>query len=355
MNSIQKVIASLKKAKLQAIFITNPENRQYLTGLHTSSGVLLITLNDSWFFTDSRYIEKAQKTITGAKVELSNDSTSFYKQFKSILKKEKITSIGFEDNRIIYSSYLIWKEKLGIELIPAKGLVEKLRIRKTPEELEKIIKAQRIAEKTFDEILPLISTNITEKQLASEIVYRLMNNGADDKAFDPIVVSGANSSMPHGVPGNNKLNPGFITFDFGAKLDGWCSDMTRTVCLEKPSNEMKKVYNTVLKAQETAIKIMRAGVKGIDVDTAARDIIKDAGYGDFFGHGFGHAIGLEVHENPRASQFSKEKLPEGTVISAEPGIYLPGKFGVRIEDLIYITKDSYVNITKTPKELFIID
>ena len=167
-------------------------------------------------------------------------------------------------------------------------------------------------------------------------------------------MSGAKSSRPHGVPGNEKIGKGFLTIDFGVKLDGWCSDTTRTLCIGEPDSEMVKVYETVLKAQEAGINAMCGGISGIDVDTAARSVIENAGYGDYFGHGFGHSIGLEVHESPNASQLSEDTLPAGVVITAEPGIYLPGRFGVRIEDVLYITESGTENITKLPKELLVL-
>jgi Xaa-Pro aminopeptidase len=239
-------------------------------------------------------------------------------------------------------------------MIPAHKLLTELRETKTRADLNKMIKAQRLAEKVFNEILPLISTDMTEKDLAAEITYRSVKNGADDKSFDPIVVSGAKSSRPHGVPGSEKIGKGFLTIDFGVKFDGWCSDTTRTLCIGKPDEEMVKVYDTVLKAQEEGIKAVRGGVKAVDVDAAARKVIEDAGYGDYFGHGFGHSIGLQVHESLKASPLSKDILPTGAVISAEPGIYLPGCYGVRIEDVLYITETGSENITKLPKTLTVL-
>jgi Xaa-Pro aminopeptidase len=200
----------------------------------------------------------------------------------------------------------------------------------------------------------MITPGITEKQLAAELLYLLLKNGADDKSFDPIIVSGEKSSMPHGVPGDKPIGGGFLTIDFGARLDGWCSDTTRTLCVGKPTDEMVNIYNTVLRAQEAGIAAARAGVRGCDVDAAARSVIAQAGYGSYFGHGFGHGLGLEVHELPTASQIYEEPLPAGAVISAEPGIYLPGRFGVRIEDVVFITEDGCENITNLAKQLIIL-
>jgi Xaa-Pro aminopeptidase len=273
---------------------------------------------------------------------------------EATIKDNGIKSIGFEDTLIPFSTHKDWVEKFGAELIPAQKKIDELRNVKSRDDIEQMIKAQRIAEKAFEEVVPLINTNVTEKEIAAELIYRMLKHGADDKAFPPIIVSGAKSSRPHGVPGDEKISKGFITIDFGANLGGWCSDTTRTLCVGEPDDEMKKVYDTVLKAQLAGIATVRAGVNGVDVDAAARDVIKAAGYGDYFDHGFGHSLGLEVHETLKASPVSKDILPVGAVISAEPGIYIPGRFGVRIEDTLYITEDGYENLTKLPKELVVL-
>ena len=354
MTNIEKIRQELPQYKCGAMLVISPINRLYATGFTSSAGALLVTANGAWFFTDSRYIEAAGKTISGATVLKANNEKPYAAQIKAILDEQSVTAVGFEDETMSYSKYLEWKEKLEREPVPAQKLLTDLRIIKSPADLVKMKAAQRLAEKSFMEILPLISTDITEKQLAAELLYRFLQNGGDDKAFDPIVVSAPRSSMPHGVPGSDKITKGFLTIDFGVRLDGWCSDTTRTVCLGKPDDEMIKVYETVLKAQEAGISAARAGVKGSDVDGAARKVIENAGYGEFFEHGFGHGLGLEVHEAPTASAISEDILQAGAVISAEPGIYLPGRYGVRIEDVIYITEDGCENITALPKTLMVI-
>lgn len=354
LNNIDKIRQALVEQEYDALMITNPVNRLFATGFSSSAGVLLLTARDAWFYTDSRYIEAAGAAISGAHICLTTKEEPYAEQIKAVLNENGITSVGFEDNSVTYSGYLEWEEKLEINLIPVKQLLSDLRAVKPAGDLEKMKKAQRLAEKSFEEILPLISTEITEKQLAAELVYRLLTNGADDKAFDPIIVSGRKSSMPHGVPEDNKIREGFLTIDFGARLDHWCSDTTRTVCIGKPDDEMIKVYETVLEAQEAGIKTARAGARGADVDAAARTVIENAGFGEYFGHGFGHGLGLEVHEQPTASRVSEDTLPAGAVISAEPGIYLPGRYGVRIEDVIYITENGCENITNLPKKLLVL-
>ena len=354
MNNIKKIRQKLQESEFDALLITSPANRFYATGFQSSAGMLLLTKNDAWFYTDSRYMEAASLAVTDAFVVAVTVESPYHKQIKDRLSGYGIASIGFEDKSVTYSQYLDLAEKLGIELISAGKLLDELRMVKSAKELSKMVEAQRIAEKSFNEILPLISTDITEKELAAELVYRFIMNGADDKSFDTIVLSGKNSSRPHGVPGNDKLSKGFLTIDFGAKFEGWCSDTTRTLCIGKPDEEMKRVYDTVLSAQQAGIEAVRAGVAGHDVDAAARAKIIEAGYGEYFGHGFGHGLGHEVHEPPLAAKSSKDILHKGTLISAEPGIYLPGRYGVRIEDVVQVTESGCENITKLTKELIVL-
>jgi len=354
MSNIGKIRNAMPKYKCDAVLITNQVNRLYGTGFSSSAGALLVTGKNSWYFADSRYIEAAEKTIKDANVILVSKDDTFTGCIKKILKDTDISSLGFEDSSVSYATYKEWSKEFSVKMIPAQVLINDLRSVKSKNDLEKMIKAQRLSEKVFNEILPLINTNVTEKELAAEIIYRSLKHGADDKAFNPIVVSGTNSSRPHGVPGDDKITKGFLTIDFGAKLDGWCSDTTRTLCVGEPDEEMKKIYDTVLNAQAAGINAVRGGVKGIDVDSAARDLIEETGYGDYFGHGFGHSLGLEVHESLKASQLSEDILPCGAVISAEPGIYIPGQYGVRIEDVLFITENGSENITNLPKDLTVI-
>ena len=218
-----------------------------------------------------------------------------------------------------------------------------------------MIKAQEITDRAFTEVCGRVREGMTEKELAAELIYCLYKNGGEGLSFDPIVVSGPNTSMPHGVPGDRKLQKGdFITMDFGVIYQGYCSDMTRTVALGYATEEMKQVYQTVLDAQLAGIAVSKAGVSGKAVDAAARDVITAAGYGDFFGHGYGHSLGLEIHENPNCNLRNDDPIPENAVCSAEPGIYLPGKFGVRIEDVVIFEADGCRDITKSPKDLLIL-
>jgi len=354
MNNINKIRQVLPDYKCDAMLIVNPVNRLFATGFSSSAGALLIIEKDAWFFTDSRYIEAAQSAVKSAQVVLIKKDETLVESVKAVLAGSNISSVGFEDSFISFTSHKDWTAGLAVDMVPAEKLLNDLRSIKSRSDLDNMIKAQRLSEKVFNEVLPMISTDMTEKDIAAEITYRSLKNGADDKSFNPIVLSGSNSSRPHGVPGSGKIGNGFLTIDFGVKLDGWCSDTTRTLCIGKPDEEMVRIYETVLKAQLGGIQAVRGGVNGVDVDKAARTIIEEAGYGEYFGHGFGHSLGLEVHESLKAAPTSKDVLPAGAVISAEPGIYLPGRYGVRIEDTLYITEEGSENITKLPKELTVL-
>ena len=355
MSNIERIRQALSGYNVPAMLVTSPEGRLFATGFSSSAGALLVSEKDAWFITDSRYFEMAEAAINDdVNVLLATKDERVSEKVRTILNENGITSVGFEDSSVSFSAHKDWHETLKIDMIPCQKLIGDLREVKSRADLAKMIEAQRLSEKVFEEILPLINTNMTEKELAAEIIYRSLRLGADDKSFNPIVVSGPKSSLPHGVPGHEKIGTGFLTIDFGVKLDGWCSDTTRTLCIGKPDDEMVNIYETVLKAQLAGIAAIRAGVSGKVVDAAARNVITEAGYGEYFGHGFGHSMGIEVHESLSASPLSKDILPAGTVISAEPGIYLPGRYGVRIEDIVYVTDNGCENITNLPKELVVL-
>jgi len=248
-----------------------------------------------------------------------------------------------------------FEEKLNAKLVPYHNQISSFRSIKEPYELERMRMAQKITDKAFKDVLKRIHVGMTEKELAAELVYCLLKNGGEGLSFEPIVVSGPNTSLPHGVPGDRRLKEGdFITMDFGALYQGYCSDMTRTVALGYATDEMRRVYDTVLKAQLAGIEASRAGVTGREIDAAARQVIAEAGYGEYFGHGYGHCLGMEVHELPSCSPGGERIMEENMVSSAEPGIYLPGKFGVRIEDVVIFQANGCENITHSPKNLIII-
>ncbi len=354
MNNIGKIMAAVGGSEADALMITSESNRLYATGFPSTAGVVIVTAEKAWFFTDSRYVEAAADQIRDAVVMIVNSEETYSKRINKIIVDEDIKTLGFEDDRLTYAEFTEWSDKLKARLLPSQKLLAHLRAVKSRDDLGCMIKAQRIAEKSYEEIMPLLSEKITEKELAAELVCRFLKNGADDKSFDPIIVSGVRSSMPHGVPTDAFIQKGFLTIDFGVKLDGWCSDTTRTLCIGQPDDEMVRIYETVLSAQLAGIAAAKAGVKGIAIDGAARKIIEDAGYGMYFGHGFGHSLGLEIHETPNAAPSNDGEIPAGAIISAEPGIYIPGRYGVRIEDVIYITNDGCENITNLSKKLLIV-
>lgn len=356
MSRFHKIAEKLDSYDLDAMMVTSSPNRLYATQFHSSAGVAVVTREKSYFFTDSRYIEAAGKRITGAEIRQSTDSVSLIDLTNEVIKACGIQKLGFEEQYATVEEYNRWKEKLACqELVPAAKLLMELRSVKEQAEVDCMIAAQRIAEKALKDAFDFIKPGVTEKEISAFLQYRMLCHGAEKMSFEPIVVSGANGSMPHGVPSGKKVEDGdFITMDFGCVWGGYCSDMTRTVAVGHVTEEMEKVYYTVLEAQKAGIAAARAGVTGRAVHEAAARVIEDAGYGEYFGHGFGHGVGVEIHETPRAAMTNDKPLPAGAVISAEPGIYLPGRFGVRIEDVIVVKEDGCVDITEAPHELIVL-
>ena len=356
MSRFSKIAEKLEQYGLDAMMITSEPNRLYAAEFESSDGMAVVTKNGSYFFTDSRYIEAAQKKVEGAEIRENTVETTMTDLANEVIEKHGIRKLGFEDGSATVKSYKGWQEKLkDCELLPATELLMELRSVKDQKELDKLIAAQRIAEKALKDVLDFIKPGRTEKEISAYLQYRMLCHGAEKMSFEPIVVSGANGSMPHGVPSEKPVAEGeFLTMDFGCVWDGYCSDMTRTVAVGYVTEEMEKVYHTVLKAQLAGIAAAKAGVTGKAVHEAGAQVIGDAGYGDYFGHGFGHGVGVEIHEAPRASVLNEKPLPANAVISAEPGIYIPGKFGVRIEDVIIIGEKESRSIMEAPKELLIL-
>lgn len=356
MSRFHKIAEKLEAYGLDAMMVTSAPNRHYTAQFPSSAGVAVVTKDKSFFITDSRYIEAAGKRITGAEIRQSTTQIPATDIVNEIIKAHAIKTLGFEEQYATVAEYNRWQKKLdGVELVPATKLLMDLRGVKEPEEIDCMIKAQRIAEKALTEVLDFIKPGVTEKEISAFLQYRMLCNGAEKMSFQPIVVSGVNSSMPHGVPSDKKVKEGdFITMDFGCVYGGYCSDMTRTVAVGCATEEMEKVYYTVLAAQKAGIAAAKAGVTGKSIHEAAAKVIADAGYGAYFGHGFGHGLGVEVHEGAGAAPTSDQLLPAGAVISAEPGIYIPGKFGVRIEDVIVLREDGCTDIMEAPRELIIL-
>ena len=357
MNHFRQIAAALDAHGLDAMLLTCEANRFYASGFHSTGtdGVALVTRNHNYYFTDSRYTEAAGRHVQDAEIREANREHPYSALINEVIEKEHIARMGYEDEYITAADYRRYAEKLHCELVPATQLLWTLRAVKDPEERGHMIQAQRITEKALSEVLNEIRPGVSEKEIAARILYLMLHYGAEDKSFDPIVVSGPNGSLPHGVPSEKLIQEGeFVTMDIGCKVGGYCSDMTRTVAVGHVTDEMRHVYETVLQAQLAGIAAARGGVTGAAVDGAARKVIADAGYGSYFGHSFGHSVGVEIHENPNATPSNDRPLPVGTVISAEPGIYLPGKLGVRIEDVIILTETGCEDITLAPKNLIIL-
>lgn len=345
----------MQEKGLKALWLHDELDRRYAVHFHTSAGAVLILPDAAYFITDSRYIEAAREQAVDAEVLLCTDAERQSDILRRLLSENGVTELGVQDGCLSYAEYLKMQESLGVVFVPAQEITVGLRETKERYEIENMIRAQRIAEKALDHVLGLITPGMTENAVAAELEYHMKKNGAESLAFETICVAGANSSRPHGVPTEYKLRAGdFITMDFGCKIGGYCSDMTRTVALGHATDEMRLVYETVLAAQLAGERAARAGVIGRDMDQAARDVIVDAGYGEYFGHGLGHSVGLLIHEGPNASPRESRPLPAGAVVTCEPGIYLPGRFGVRIEDMLYITPDGSENLTLAPKKLIIL-
>ena len=351
MNHILQIQKKLTFLGLGALLLTDEKNQRYAAGFPFTDGFVLVSQEKAWLITDSRYIEAAEAAAGGcAEVMLYDNARPKMRLLRQILTEEKLTSLAAEDRKLSRAEYTNLERLLGMSLQPAGALMEELRASKDEEELRSMVAAQRISEKALEETLQVIRPGMTEKEVAAELVYRMLRHGSEGNSFDPIVVTGKNTSKPHGVPGDTVLQPGdFITMDFGSLQNGYCSDMTRTVALCEATDEMKQVYDTVLKAQLAGIAAGRAGIPGSEIDGAARAVITEAGFGDYFGHGFGHCLGLDIHEPPFANPRGQALMPENSVCSAEPGIYIPGRFGVRIEDVMILRTGGSEVITRAPK------
>lgn len=332
--------------------IVSPESRRYFTGFNASDGFLFITKSGSVFLTDSRYIEAAKNKIICCEVEEQKGKLMDY------AKRFNCKVLAVEADRLTVTQLKNLRKSLhGIKLttVATDKIIDSFRAVKNEAEIENICKAQRIAEAAFDHILSFIKVGVTEKEVALELDHYMLSHGADGLSFETIAISGANTSKPHGVPTDKKIEHGdFVTMDYGAVVNGYHSDMTRTVAVGVASDEQKKIYKIVFEAQLAVLRVLKNGVKCSDADKAARDVITEAGYGEYFRHSTGHGVGIEIHEKPFVSPKSTAMLRSGNVVTDEPGIYIPGKFGVRIEDMALITENGCKNLTKAPKELIII-
>ena len=349
----EKMNKILDKLSLDAMLITDGYNMRYVSGFAGATGYLYVTRERNVILTDFRYTIQAELEAPDWEILEVGAGREYAALINELLKADRIEKLGFEGESMLYTDYAQLKEALEVkELVSVGAEVTNLRQVKTAEELECSKKAEAIGDIAFSKILDVIKPGITELEIAAHLEFFLKTNGADNLSFDTIVASGVNSSMCHAVPTNKKIEMGdFVTMDFGCKYNGYCSDMTRTIVVGKASDEQKKIYNTVLEAQLKALDFIKAGQKGKDVDKVARDHIYAAGYEGCFGHGLGHSTGLFIHENPRYSMVEESTVEENVVMTVEPGIYIKDFGGVRIEDMVCVTKDGHINFTASEKKL----
>ena len=352
MDNYKRVQELLKKLSVGAVLISNGNNMRYISGFAGETGYVYISEDRHAIVTDFRYTIQAEMEAEGYEI-ITIGNGGYEEALNDLLKIDTINRLGFEAEDMLFATYNKLKEKLAVqELVPLGNEITAMRRIKTPRELEYIKQAEAIGDQVFTEILGFIKPGMTELEVAARIEYLLKVKGAQGCSFPAIVASGVNSSMPHAVPSSKKIEVGdFLTMDFGCVYEGYCSDMTRTIVIGKASQKQKEVYETVLKAQLAALDFLKAGVKGKEVDKVARDIIYSAGYEGCFGHGLGHSVGLHIHENPRLSMLEEGTIEAGMTETVEPGIYIKGFGGVRIEDLVVVTEDGCENFTFSNKNL----
>ena len=354
MKRVDNVREKLEELDLDALLVTNMYNVRYLANFTGTTGLVVITKEEAYFITDFRYTEQAAAQAQG--FEIIKNEGLIYEEVAKIVKKDNIQNLGFEDTNITYATFTKINEIIDCELKPVTGLVEKLREVKTEDEIEIIQEAVNIAEKGFDYILGFVKPGITEIEVANELDFYMRKLGATEVSFDTIVASGIRSAMPHGVASDKIIENGdMVTIDFGCYYKGYVSDMTRSFAVGDPGEQLKEIYEIVYQANKKVAEVAKAGMTGAELDAVARDYITEHGYGESFGHTTGHGIGLEIHEGPAISFRNEEALVENNVITNEPGIYIPGLGGVRIEDDLVITKDGNYNLMSSPKELTIIE
>ena len=357
MNSInlQRIQTALSRGLFgaPAVLITSPENRLFASGFASSAGMHLITERESIFITDFRYIEAAKASIENTDIIMIQRGQKYSDLINETAKRLGISEAAYEDVTMTASEAKNYESSLSFKMIPAGSAFSNLRAVKNEHELSLMRKAQEITDAAFADVLTRIHAGMTEREIRAELIYCLYRHGGDALSFDPVVVGGPNSSLPHGHATDRPVSEGeFLTMDFGVLYGGYCSDMTRTVCFGKPSNEMKNIYDIVLKAQLLGLKTAKAGLHwSRECDGVVREFISGFGYGPNFGHGLGHGLGIEVHESLDFDPELPGIAPENGVVSVEPGIYLEGKFGVRIEDCVILKPDGNENMTKSPKEL----
>ncbi|WP_088006369.1 M24 family metallopeptidase [Indiicoccus explosivorum] len=338
---------------IDAMLVTSTYNVRFLTGFTGSSGAAVITADKAVFITDFRYTEQAGKQTKGYEVRQADKG--LLDEIAAVAKELDIKQLGFEQDHVTFAMHGKFAGKIDSELVPVSGVIEKLRMVKTPDEIQVIRQAAKIADDAFEHIIKFIEPGKTELEVSNELEFFMRKQGATSSSFDIIVASGIRSALPHGVASGKVIEKGdFVTLDFGALYNGYVSDITRTVSVGEPSAKLKEIYEIVLEAQVAALEQIKPGMTGKEADAVSRDFIKAKGYGDAFGHSLGHGIGLEVHEGPTLSYAAETELEENMAVTVEPGIYLAGIGGVRIEDDIIITGTGNERLTHSTKELLIL-
>ena len=346
--------SQLKRDGVEAARVTSSTNLFYLTDLFANA-VLLVAPDQNWYFTDFRTMEVARQHFEGSGIHVEMAEGSFIPYIRELILQQGISGVAMEDRALTVADAGHWKEGLPVPVTWLDDRIEALRQLKFPYEVECTVRAQRIVERSLHELLPFIKPGVSERDLAAELMYRFYKNGAEGLAFPVIILSGENTSLPPGFPGRRRVQNGdFITMDIGVKVGGYCSDMTRTFALGQVSDEMKRAYDTVLQAQRTGIAAIAPGKTGHEVDAAAREVIDTSEFSGAFGHGLGHSVGLVCHDGLRAGQNSQDVFQQGNIITIEPGIYLERRFGLRIEDMVWLSPEGTKNLTEFPKELTIL-
>lgn len=353
MDRVEKLRIKMSESGIESFLITNNYNLNYLTGFTGTTGIALITLENAYFITDFRYTEQASKECVG--YEIIKNEQPIFEVLGELIDSVNVANMAFEEQYLSFYKYTELERLISCELIPVTGMIETLREVKDVTEIETIRKACQIADNAFEYILTYIKPGMTEISVANELDFYMRSLGASGVSFETIVASGYRSAMPHGVASDKVIEAGdMITIDFGCYYNGYVSDMTRTISLGEPTDEMKNIYNIVKEAQQRVLDVAKPGMSGVELDAVARDYITEQGYGAEFGHSTGHGIGLEVHEGPNVSKISDKIFVPGNVITNEPGIYVPGVGGVRIEDDMLVTEDGIDRLTHTTKELIIL-
>ncbi len=356
MSHLTNLQAAMRREAVEAIVVSSEINQRYLSGLNYTDGFVVVFQEQAFLLADFRYIEDARAQVDAAEFEIIMPDRGMLPYVAAILKDHGATTVHFEESSVSYALLERFKAGFaGMELVPGGSkLIEGLRLYKDEDEIAKMKKAQKLTDDAFAHILNFINPDRTEVEVALELEFYMRAHGSEGTAFETIAVSGTNSSRPHGVPRPVKLEKGFFTMDFGARVDGYCADMTRTVVIGRADEEIRRLYETVLLAQTTALASLRVGLPCAEADKIARDIIDNAGYQGRFGHTLGHGVGLFVHENPRlaGSMPPDVTLQPGHVVTVEPGIYIEGKYGCRIEDMVAVLPDGTIyDFTQSPKNL----